>query len=201
MGWIISIVLFVILLIWRSNLKELEKKVQRHEQTIRMLSVKLSMLGLNDEEFLNQQTEEKLEAKQKMETASEKQNYVAPSYTLLQQNDVIKTKAKVEKQKKENGGFENLFGKHVLGFMAAILVFIGMIAFGALVLAYVSDAVKVVAMFLFSGFVTAIGSYLHKRKASPFTASVTGCGIGAIFVSIFVAHLYFGVIGDLVAFL
>ena len=105
-----------------------------------------------------------------------------------------------QQKKKKEKNFENLFGKHILGFIAAILVFIGMIAFGALVFAYVTDIIKVIAMFLFSFGITILGVILHKRNASPFTSSVTGCGVGALFVSIFVAHLYFGLINDIVAF-
>ena len=113
-------------------------------------------------------------------------------------NRTIKQK-RVRREQRES--LENVFGKNIIGIIAAVLIFIGIIAFGALVFKAITDAVKVMLIFIASFAMSGIGIYLVKRDSNAFTNSILGCGFGAIFVSVFVTHLYFQIISDLIAFL
>lgn len=112
----------------------------------------------------------------------------------------IKYQKEHNQNKKEKYTLENIFGKHVLGIVAAILVFISMIAFGALIMKHLTDIGKVVMLFAFSFAITGLGVWMQARKDTPFSASVTGCGVGATFISVFITHLYFELITDIAAF-
>ena len=45
-----------------------------------------------------------------------------------------------------------------------------------------------------------LGTFLSLKNKNAFTLSLTGCGAGALFITIFVTHIYFEMIGDILAF-
>lgn len=101
---------------------------------------------------------------------------------------------------KQTKNMENVFGKNVIGVIAAILMFIGVFAFGTLVFTSLTDAIKVVGMFLLSGSALAVGLFLNKKNPTVFSTIVTGCGIGMLYISIFLTHLHYHLIGDVTTF-
>ena len=121
-----------------------------------------------------------------------------PAVMQMSKSHPIPGKRKIKEKSDKN--FENMFGKNILGFIAAGLIFIGIIAFGALIFTKITDMLKVFLLFFTSFAITGLGVFLHSRNKNAFTVSLTGCGIGSIFVSIFVTHLYFGMINDIMAF-
>ena len=106
----------------------------------------------------------------------------------------------VHKESKPQKNMENVFGKNVIGVVASILMFIGVFAFGTLVFTSLTDAIKVVGMFLLSGGALTAGLLLTKKNQTVFSTIVTGCGIGMLYISIFLTHLYFHMIGDIATF-
>ena len=113
----------------------------------------------------------------------------------VQQRPVMQSKPP-----KENSNFENVFGKNVIGIVATILIFIGVIAFGTLVFSQLTDAIKVIGMFLASFATVGAGLFITKKNKSAFSEILTGCGMGMTYISIFISHLYFGIISDIFTF-
>lgn len=106
----------------------------------------------------------------------------------------------ISKPPKQSTNMENMVGKNVIGIVATILIFIGIIAFGTLVFTSLTDGIKIFSMFFASFAVSAFGLWREKKNPSVFTNCLSGCGIGMIFISIFITHLYFGAINDIVTF-
>lgn len=96
--------------------------------------------------------------------------------------------------------FENWLGTRVFNVIASLLVFIGLILFGTLAYDKLSDFIKVAAMFIISGGIIALGSVLSKKNRSIFSLGLTGCGFGALFITILLSHVYFHIMSDIAAF-
>ena len=98
------------------------------------------------------------------------------------------------------GSMENKIGTS-MGIVASILIFVGIVLFVTLVYSSLTDIVKVICIFAFSFAILAAGTIIMRRKVNAFTMSVTGCGMGAVFLSLFVTHIYFGMINRFVLYL
>ncbi len=123
-----------------------------------------------------------------------------PTQQPVAQRPVQQRPAMQPKPPKENSNFENVFGKNVIGIVATILIFIGVIAFGTLVFSQLTDAIKVIGMFLASFATVGAGLFITKKNKSAFSEILTGCGMGMTYISIFISHLYFGIISDIFTF-
>jgi uncharacterized membrane protein len=108
--------------------------------------------------------------------------------------------APVNKETRSTSSFETVFGKNIIGIVAAGLVFLGLIFLSFLVVPALSDAIKILLMFVLSAALIATGAVLDRRYANNFTKAVLGTGCGACFIAIQVTHLYFNAINDIVAF-
>lgn len=95
---------------------------------------------------------------------------------------------------------ENRLGNS-MGIIASVLIFISMVLFVTLVYSSLTDMIKVTCIFALSFAILAAGIVLMKRRTNIFTMSVAGCGMGAIFLSLFVAHIYFGMIDRIVLYI
>ena len=92
---------------------------------------------------------------------------------------------------------EKTLGKNVMGVMASILIFIALIMFAVVALPTMTDTIKIISMFILSGGMMAIGALLmNKDSKNVFNASIAGCGIGAVFISLMTTRMYFNAIGD-----
>lgn len=101
----------------------------------------------------------------------------------------------VQTQKKD---VEKTIGKTVMGICASMLIFISFIFFAMLVLPYLNDAIKMVMMYSISGIITLAGGLLLMRdKENKAFIALTGCGIGAIYISIFLSAVYFDVMSEI----
>ncbi|MCL2756902.1 MAG: DUF2339 domain-containing protein, partial [Coriobacteriia bacterium] len=103
-------------------------------------------------------------------------------------------------QKKPSRSMENLVGRNIIGIIAAILVFLGLIFLGVLVIPALTDTIKIILMYLLSSILTVVGVVLTMRKKNYFTSALLGCGCGSFFISILLTHMYFNAIGDIAAF-
>lgn len=141
------------------------------------------------EQLLNKQSSVKTSPTSNL---TSQHNVVLPQHTNSQTQHVVD---------KEQKNVENVLGKNVIGVIAAVLMFIGIFAFGTLVLQSFSDGFKVAGMFIFSCLVVVTGLILHHKKQSMFSEIVTGCGFGMIYISIFLTHLYYNMISDILTFI
>jgi len=95
---------------------------------------------------------------------------------------------------------ENFLGRNILPVVAAGLGLIGLIFLGILVVPHLTDAIKIVLMFLISIGVGGLGYLLGRRHSTVLTRALIGTGLGGIFISILVTHLYFHLLNDIAAF-
>lgn len=112
-----------------------------------------------------------------------------------------KPKQKSKNKQRSDRNLENVFGKSVIGVIAAIMMFIGLFAFGTLVFPHLTDGMKVAGMFVISVITLFIGAKLHFKRPTVLSTIVTGCGMGMIYISIFVTHLHYQFIGDILTFI
>ncbi len=95
-----------------------------------------------------------------------------------------------------HASFENLFGTRVLGVLAALLIFAGLIFLGVLVAPMLTDQIRCASLFVLSAGLTAAGLVTSARNRSPFSQALLGCGLGSVFVSLLLTYLYFGYLTD-----
>ena len=97
---------------------------------------------------------------------------------------------------------ESLFGKNIMGIAASILIFISFILFATLLIPKLTDGIKITLMLAVSIGITAVGLYKwFKNKESIFFLSLGACGVGAIYISLFLCNSYFHIIDDIVLYL
>ena len=94
--------------------------------------------------------------------------------------------------------FEKTFGKSFMGIAASVLIFISIILFATLLLPKLNDTAKMVIMYLVSAGFLGAGTYrLRKDRDNKFNISLTGCGLGALFISLLLSNIYFKALGDI----
>lgn len=102
------------------------------------------------------------------------------------------------KYNKADGDFEKAFGKSFMGIAGSVLVFISLILIATLLLPYLDDAAKMVIMYLVSFTFLGIGAYrLNNDNKNKFNIALTGCGLGALFISLLLSNIYFRILGDI----
>ncbi len=104
-------------------------------------------------------------------------------------------------QKKFNP--EELLGKNIMGIAASVLIFISFILFAVLMVPLLTDNIKVILMLTVSLGITAFGlvMWFRKERKSTFFLSLSACGVGAVYISLFMCNAYFHIINDLVLYL
>jgi len=101
----------------------------------------------------------------------------------------------VEPLKKD---LEKTVGKSLMGVFASVLIFISMILFATVLLPYFNDTAKMITTFVLSFAFTGVGLWkLKKDKENKFYIALTGCGIGAVYISLLLSNFYFKVVGDI----
>ena len=93
---------------------------------------------------------------------------------------------------------EKTIGKSLMGIFASVLIFISLILFATLLLPYFNDTAKMITTYVVSfGF---LGVGVWKMKKDPdnkFYIALTGCGMGALYISLLLSNMYFKVLGDI----
>ena len=119
----------------------------------------------------------------------------------LQSQAQVRTQTKPSKDTKASEGLEKTIGKSIMGIVASVLIFISFILFATLLLPYFNDTAKMVTTYLVSGVFLGTGLWkLNKQKDNKFYLALTGCGFGALYISLLLSNMYFKVINDLVLF-
>lgn len=114
----------------------------------------------------------------------------APVSTAIHKPVQPQTAAK--QNKKTTSKFEENLGGKVMGIVAAVLVFVGLFLFGSMLYERLGDVARVALLFVVSFFILSLGLFLERKRKSWFTTSLVGCGFGAIYISLFLTALYFG---------
>lgn len=93
---------------------------------------------------------------------------------------------------------EKTVGKSLMGILASVLIFISLILFATLLLPYFNDTAKMITMYLLSFAFLGAGLYkLRRDKENKFYIALTGCGAGAVYISLLLGNIYFKAIGDI----
>ena len=96
---------------------------------------------------------------------------------------------------------EKTIGKSLMGIIASGFIFISIILFAVMLLPSMSDGFKIATMFLGSAIFTLTGMWnLRRERYHTFFLILSGCGIGAFYVSLLVTRFYFQAM-DMVPFL
>lgn len=109
----------------------------------------------------------------------------------------IKVKEQKEVVQLRESNFEENVGKKVMGVLASLLIFIGLVSFIVLVFGSLDDVIKMSLMYLFSFSLFGIPLWRY-RKNNVFLGSLMGCGIGSVYISLIMTSFYFGVMNDIV---
>lgn len=96
---------------------------------------------------------------------------------------------------------EKTVGSSLMGILASGLIFISLILFATVFLPYMTDAVKVVGCYLLSFGVIGFSLYkLQNNRENKFFLILSGCGVGALYITLLLTNLYFKYIGDTALF-
>ena len=97
---------------------------------------------------------------------------------------------------------EKTIGKSLMGIFASVLIFISLILFATLLLPYFNDTAKMITTYLLSFAFLGVGLFkLKKDKDNKFYIALTGCGVGAVYISLLLSNMYFRAFGDITLYL
>lgn len=97
---------------------------------------------------------------------------------------------------------EKTIGKSLMGIFASVLIFISLILFATLLLPYFNDTAKMITTYLLSFAFLGVGLFkLKKDKDNKFYIALTGCGVGAVYISLLLSNMYFKAFGDITLYL
>ena len=103
-----------------------------------------------------------------------------------------------EKQKKN---LESTVGKNLMGILASVLIFAGLTLLATAVYDSFTDVMRVIGLFLISAIMLTAGRLGMRKEKNAFFLSLTGCGVGAVYISLFLTYGYFGLINEIVLYL
>ncbi len=113
------------------------------------------------------------------------------------QNNEQKAKENVLQKIVQKKDLENVIGQSWMGIFASILIFISLILFATLLVPFLTDPIKMAAMYMVSVGFTVFGLIKLKQQNNKTYLAISSCGIGAIYISLLLSHLYFKAIGYL----
>lgn len=101
----------------------------------------------------------------------------------------------------KNKDWEKTVGKFFMGIFGAVLIFISIVLFAAVVFPKLGDGVRQFCMYGVSlAFLTAGLLRLKKDSKNYFNQAVMGCGFGGFYISLLISAFYFHSINDFVLF-
>ena len=95
---------------------------------------------------------------------------------------------------KPKQNLESRVGKNLFAVLASLLVLLGVGVFISTIYAYIPDAVKIIAIYLFGFVLLGGGLALYLKNINRFWLGVASCGLAELMVSIITSHSYFGVL-------
>ena len=173
---------------------EQKEKLQEYEKQLQRLTAEVAEMR-RQLEFMKK--ESGMEAEKIPEpvfvNAAEPLKAVLPKQA-LHTMESVEQKAKQLKKK----DLEKTVGKSLMGVFASVLIFISLILFATVLLPYFNDTAKMITTFVLSFAFTGVGLWkLQKDKENKFYIALTGCGIGAVYISLLLSNFYFKAVGDI----
>ncbi len=92
---------------------------------------------------------------------------------------------------------EKWIGKNVMGIIASVLVFMSLGVFGAVIFPLLGDEIRFALMMAFSLLLLSFGILRYEKSPSVFSISLSSCGIGAVYVTLLVGRVLFGLFNDI----
>ncbi len=171
-------------------MEEYRKKVEEYEQLLQQNKKQLHALT---EEMVYLERE-LVVLKQGAGLTAEKQPLPGHAMESTQAAGDFSQKAKQFRRQ----DLEKTVGKSLMGVFASVLIFISLILFATLLLPYFNDTAKMITTYLVSFAFTGFGLWkLQKDRENKFYIAVTGCGIGAVYISLLLSNFYFKIMGDI----
>ncbi len=97
--------------------------------------------------------------------------------------------------------YEKIVGKSFMSICASVLIFISLILFAQVIYPYLTEAIKVIGMYLISFSFLALGLIRVKKKKNTLNLALTSCGLGAIYISLLLTNIYFKLINDVTLYI
>lgn len=172
---------------------ELESEIQNLKNNdIKKLENELFILK-QEVKRINSGTKSESVSKTEFETFKNKPNNM--------QQQIVPQKVQQSKPQKQKVDFEKKLGQNFMGILASLLIFIGLGLFIVLIYDYLTDPLKVFGMYTLSFSILGLGLFLFKKKNDIFSLSLTGCGIGTVYISILMTNVYFHYIGNILMYI
>lgn len=92
---------------------------------------------------------------------------------------------------------ENIIGKSWMGIFASVLIFVSFILFATLLAPFITDTIKMTAMYIVSISLMSFGLIKLKNHHNKLYLAISSCGVGAVYISLLLTNLYFKAIGDI----
>lgn len=164
----------------KKQLKELENKIEKLEAEDKTADVPAESKDV----IQNNNTDNK--------TPEIKQAQIPYEYRIPE----TESKPEVKKEKKS---FESVYSRTILPVLASILIFFGLMLFVSTVLKDIPQVLQCILAYIISFGILGTGLFFKSRgNASVLSNSLMGCGIGAVYISIFATKIYFNLIPDAV---
>ena len=96
---------------------------------------------------------------------------------------------------------ESAIGKNIMGIAASILIFISIILFATLLYPFLNDTIKLLSIYTISIALLSFGLIKSKNKSNKIYTIFIGCGMGALYISLFLTNIYFKLINDIILFI
>lgn len=145
---------------------------------------------------------------QRQEAHIQMQTAIRPEAVLPQDNERISAPPMPpqEKRQSDNKGaksmdLENIIGKSWMGIFASVLIFVSFILFATLLAPFITDTIKMAAMYVVSISFTLFGLIKLRKHHNRLYLAICSCGVGAVYISLFLTNLYFKAMGDTTLYL
>lgn len=145
---------------------------------------------------------------QRQEAPVQMQTITQPDALLPQDNERIPAPPMPpqEKRQSDNKGvksmdLENIIGKSWMGIFASVLIFVSFILFATLLAPFITDTIKMAAMYIVSISFTLFGLIKLRKHHNRLYLAICSCGVGAVYISLFLTNLYFKAMGDTTLYL
>lgn len=186
------------------KLESFQKELQYLERQTTML-----MKEVAEQEVLREQEAEAKTQEPKVQEAKpqvEAEPKVGPVQETVKETTVKETwkpTDSVDKEPKPTATYtqkdlEKTIGKSLMGIFASVLIFISLILFATLLLPYFNDTAKMITTYVVSFAFLGVGVWKMKKDPdNKFFIALTGCGMGALYISLLLSNMYFKVLGDI----
>lgn len=101
---------------------------------------------------------------------------------------------------KKHKNLEVDIGTIVMGIVASVLILIGLTLFAVAIWGDIDEIIKIIMMFAVSVAILTVGLIGYIKSKNGFFTSVTGCGVGAMYISLFTTYGYFEMMNPYVLF-